>query len=235
MIRAVVFDMDGLMFNTEDIYDAAGQQLLQRRGIEFSHELKMKMMGLPDDKAVEVMKHHCQLREPIAELIEESDKLFWSLLPQHISILPGLLELLELLESRQIPKAVATSSRLLFAQTALNRFQLWDRFRFVLTAEDVTRGKPSPDVYLLAAQKLAIEPGEMLVLEDSVTGSKAAAAAGAVTVAVPNPLCCGEDYSHADYVVDRLDSEVILMLLGHIPPIHSDPNEPGRSVSEIES
>lgn len=212
-IQAVTFDMDGLMFNTEDIYDVVGAKLLEERGHEFTRELKLKMMGLPGPQAFEAMKEHCGLGDDIESLELESQEIYLRELPRRIQLMPGLTTLLELLESRSIPKAVATSSHREHAEFAMNHFDLIKRFEFVLTSADVINGKPAPDIYVLAARRFDIPVQEMLVLEDSLIGSRASAASGALTVAIPGSHSIGQDYSHADYVVDRLDSEVILMLL----------------------
>ena len=212
-IRAVVFDMDGLMFNTEDIYDVVGSELLKDRGHEFTRELKQKMMGLPGHKAFEVMKSHCNLLDDVEVLKNESESIFRELLPKRIEMLPGLSFLLQELERRELAKAVATSSQRQFAEMALSSFELMPRFEFILTAEDVENGKPAPDIYLEASRRLGVEMSNVLVLEDSFIGSTAAANSGALTVAIPGAHSAEQNFDHVDYVVDRLDSEVILMLL----------------------
>lgn len=212
-IRAVTFDMDGLMFNTEDLYDIVGETLLNRRGQSFTTELKLAIMGLPGPKAFAVMKDRCGLDDPIDALAEECEQLFQDLLPARIEMMPGLEELLELLESNGIPKGIATSSHARFAERALGLFDLKPRFEFVLTCESVENGKPHPEVYLTAARRLNVAPAEMLVLEDSVHGSNAAIAAGAVTIAVPStrvdPGLIGDVYA----VCGRLDDSRILDLI----------------------
>ena len=167
------------------------------------------MMGLPGTKAFEVMVDHCQLEDTPEDLESECEALFAELLPREIQTMPGLMGLLDRLEHLRIPKAVATSSQLKFANIALNQFDLMPRFKFVLTAESVVNGKPHPDVYLLAAKKMGLEPSQLLVLEDSVTGSRAAAAAGTTVIAVPTQHSIGCDYSHVDHVVSSLEDPVI--------------------------
>lgn len=203
------------MFNTEDIYDRSCTELLGRRGVDFTRELKMAMMGLPTRTAIETMRERCGLSDSVDDLLQESDTLFLEILPQLIQKMPGLDSILAELEERQLPKAVATSSDRKLAEVALNRFDLIPRFEFILTSEDVTNGKPAPDVYLLAARKLQVKPENMLVLEDSFVGSSAAAAAKTIAVAVPNQHTAEQDFSHVDFVVDGLNSEVILELLNN--------------------
>ena len=209
-IEAVAFDMDGLIFNTEDLYDQVGQILMQRRGKNFTRELKLAMMGLPGPVAFEVMRERGGVEDSAQDLQDEADAVFVDLLPSEIKTMPGLETLLCRLEELNIPKAVATSSHREFAKTALGMFDLEPRFQFVLTSEDVTEGKPNPEIYLSAARRLGVEPSKMLVLEDSVTGSKAGVAAGAVTIAVPTLHSRGMDFSHVYRVAERLDDHLIM-------------------------
>lgn len=200
------------MFNTEDLYDQVGQILLQRRGHDFSKELKLEMMGLPGPVAFEVMRQRCGIDDPIEQLQDEADQIFSGMLTAEIRTMPGLDAILERLEFRNIPKAVATSSHRRFAKRALGVFDLEPRFEFVLTSEDVSRGKPDPEIYLTAAQRLDVEPSSMLVLEDSKTGSTAAAASGAYTIAIPTQHSVDADFSHVHHVAKRLDDEFVMRL-----------------------
>lgn len=212
IIEAVAFDMDGLMFNTEDLYDQVGEILLRRRGDTFTRELKHAMMGLPGPTAFEVMRQRCGLKDTVEQLQSETDEIFSELLPAEIRLMPGLAPLLETLENLGIPKAVATSSHRQFATRALGFFDLEPRFEFVLTSEDVSKGKPHPEIYLTAASRLGVAPSAMLVLEDSINGSKSGAASGAFTIAVPTEHSVGMDFSHVHIVANRLDDDVILRL-----------------------
>ena len=211
-IEAVAFDMDGLMFNTEDLYDQVGQILLQRRGQTFSLELKLAMMGLPGPVAFEVMRQRCSLEDSVEQLQAETSEIFTDLLPREIRLMPGLETLLGMLEELGIPKAVATSSHRQFAQRALGCFDLEPRFEFILTSDDVTEGKPHPEIYLTAADRFNVQPSAMLVLEDSFNGTKSGAAAGALTIAIPTEHSADMDFSHVHHVAPRLDDDVILRL-----------------------
>jgi len=145
--QAVAFDMDGLMFNTEDLYDDVGDILLQRHGQRFTRELKLEMMGRPGQEALAIMKNRCNLSQSVDELKAETKLIFSKLLPERIEMMRGLELLLEFLEQLKIPKCVATSSHRQFATEALGYFDLEPRFEFVLTADDVEKGKPNPEVY----------------------------------------------------------------------------------------
>jgi HAD superfamily hydrolase (TIGR01509 family) len=213
-MRAVVFDMDGLMFNTEDVYTAVGRRILQRRGREFTAELKDEMMGLRPQPAFEIMIRRCSLADTWQELAAESNRLFISLLPDRLAPMPGLLELLDALEGAGIPKAVGTSSCRELVEACLEPFQIERRFQFILTAEDVVNGKPHPEIYLTAARRFAVPPAEMAVLEDSQNGCLAGAAAGAFVVAAPGEHSRGHDFRAASLVVDGLADPRLYRALG---------------------
>ena len=208
-IEAIVFDMDGLMFNTEDLYDQVGDAILKKRGQRFTRDIKLAMMGLPGDKAFQVMIDRCNLDDSVKELQTETEALFKEMLPREIRTMPGLLELLDRLEQKGIPKGIATSSHRRFATIALGQFNLEPRFEFVLTAESVIQGKPHPEVYLLAAEKMNVAPQSVLVLEDSHTGSTAAAAAGACVIAVPTEHSQDCDFSHVFAIADGLHDNIV--------------------------
>jgi len=212
-IRAVAFDLDGLMFNTEIVFQHSGTELLRRRGKRPPPQLWQSMMGRRAREAFQAMIDLCELDETIEELQVESEELFYGLLEQHLRPMPGLLPLLDLLEARRIPKAVATSSHRQYLNLILGRFGLRDRFVFTLTAEDVTHGKPHPEIYLTAAERHGVPPAEMLVLEDSENGTRAAAAAGAHIISVPHEHSRHHRFDVAKAVAGSLEDRVILDLL----------------------
>jgi HAD superfamily hydrolase (TIGR01509 family) len=213
-MRAVVFDMDGLIFNTEDVYTLVGRELLRRRGREFTAELKDEMMGLTPQKTFEAMIRHCRLSDNWQDLAEESNRLFASLLDEHLAPMPGLMDLLVALEAARIPKAIATSSCRQLLDACLARFNMHRRFSFFLAAEDVVHGKPDPEIYLTASARFGLPPREVLVLEDSENGCLAAAAAGTFTVAVPAEHSRSHDFSSASLVVDSLADPHLYEVLG---------------------
>ena len=217
MIHSVVFDMDGLMFNTEDVYTSVGAELLRRRGHTFTPELKDAMMGLQPRPSFEAMIRHCQLTDTWDQLAAESNRLFIELFEARLSPMPGLPELLGVLETAAIPKAIATSSCHELVYACLKPFELEKRFQFILTAEDIAHGKPHPEIYLTAAQRFGVPPAQMMVLEDSHNGCRAAAAAGAFTVAVPGDHSREHDFSMASLVVTSLADPRLYEALGLAP------------------
>jgi HAD superfamily hydrolase (TIGR01509 family) len=213
-LHAVVFDLDGLMLNTEDLYDLVGERILARRGQQFTAELKRAMMGRPSQVALQIMIDRHQLQDTVDQLEQESDVLFAEILATDLAPLAGLESLLDALEAAALPKAIATSSRRSFTQTVLSRFDLEPRFAFLLTSEDVVQGKPHPEIYLKAASRLRVPPQQMLVLEDSENGCRAAVAAGAYTVAVPSSHSHHHDFSGVALAADSLADPRIYQALG---------------------
>ncbi|MGD9853594.1 MAG: HAD family hydrolase [Planctomycetaceae bacterium] len=209
-IRAVVFDMDGLMFNTELVFNASGTELLRRRGKVPHPELFSRMMGRRAPDAFAIMTEMMDLTEPFDVLKRESEAIFYEMLDEVLAPMPGLFTLLERIEAAGIPKGVATSSSRKYLKSMLDRFELVHRFEVTLGAEDVTHGKPHPEIYIAAAERLNVETAAMMVLEDSEAGTRAAAAAGAHIIAVPHEHCTGHDYSMATAIAHRLDDPVIL-------------------------
>lgn len=212
-IQAVCFDMDGLMFNTELIFHKTGTELLRRRGIDQPRPILNQMMGRRAQEAFEVMIQMAELTESVAELQQESDEYFHSILFQQIEPMPGLFELLEQIELRGLPKAVATSSGRGYLEQVLDHFELRSRFDFTLTASDVKQGKPHPEIYQTAAQRFCVAPESMLVLEDSSNGTRAAVQAGAHIVSVPHEFSESHDFSGTKFKAESLTDPYILQLL----------------------
>ena len=214
-IEAVAFDLDGLLVNTEELYQHVGTELLRRRGHSFEPDLLDAMMGRPQQVSLKIMIEWHGLTDTIEMLATETGEIFVSLLDTQLRTMPGAMELLDLLDARGIARGVATSSGPDFAHDVLGRMGIRDRFAFVLTSADVTHGKPHPEIYRTAAQRLAVDPGAMLVLEDSQAGCKAAVAAGAVAVAVPGGHSRRHDFTGAVFVAETLaDPRIEALLAG---------------------
>jgi HAD superfamily hydrolase (TIGR01509 family) len=212
-IKAVVFDLDGLMFNTEDIFNEVGRVVLARRNKEMTRALLQQMMGRRAPEALQLMIDFHSLADTVPGLIDETRILFTELAADRLAPMPGLYTLLEHIETRGLTKAVATSSGRRYLEEILNRFELLGRFHTTLAAEDVTHGKPHPEIYLTAAARLGVAPHEMLILEDSHAGTTAGVNAKGVVVSVPNNHSRYQDFSHAAHVAERLDDPQVLALL----------------------
>lgn len=212
-IQAVAFDMDGLMFNSEDVYFETGVRLLGLFGCEYTHALSKTLMGCTPQDAFQRMICKHDLPVTWQELQVKSNEIFLSIMPDLLQPMPGLFRLLDHLDVFGIPHAVCTSSCPELVNKMLPIHDLERRFDFILTSDDVTHGKPHPEMYLRAAERFGVEPAAMMVLEDSQNGCLAGANAGAFVVAIPGEHSQDQDFSMANLVAKALDDERIMRLL----------------------
>jgi HAD superfamily hydrolase (TIGR01509 family) len=212
--RAVVFDLDGLMFDTEDLFAKVIADMLAARSKPYMPEVMRAMIGRRAVDAGEEFRRITGLDEPTETLMAEARARFNADVDTAVHPTAGLFALLDHLRAAGLPAAVATSSRRAYADRLLVRHGVADRFAFVLASEDVTRGKPDPEIYQTAAERFGVPAGSVLVLEDSAPGVAAAKAAGAFAVGVPHDHSPAEGLTHADLIVPRLDDPALLALLG---------------------
>ena len=210
----VLFDLDGLMFNTEAVFHRTGVEMLRRRGKPAPAEVFRGMVGRRAADAWPVMIRMMDLTDTVEELEAEAHAVFPIFLEEHLAPMPGLFELLDALAFASIPLAVATSSGRSYALDLLQRFDLTDRFSTVLGAEDVSHGKPHPEIYRTAAGRIDVAPDRSIVLEDSEAGIASAKAAGATAVAVPHDYSHGQTYEEADLIIDTLADPRLYQLIG---------------------
>lgn len=209
-VRAVAFDLDGLLIDSEPLFAEAARVLLARRGRDLKMDVWRALMGTPANQAIVVFREGHGLSETHEELAAEYRTALIAVLDAGpVPILPGALELLERLEQSGLPRCIATSSSAEYVKRVLKPHDILAQFGFVLTCDDVRHGKPHPEVYEKAAARFGVRPEEMLVLEDSVNGLKAAKAAGARCVVVPHDLVPREELMGADAIAASLDSPVL--------------------------
>lgn len=212
--RAVAFDMDGLMFNTEDVYWEVGDRLLRRRGFRYTPELCASIMGRPPRESFRRMIEWHSLPDTVDDLQVESNQTYFELVESRLKPMPGLLDLLEAIRQRGLPMAICTSTSSTLAEPTVRLSGLADYFEFLLTSDHLTHGKPHPEIYLTAAERFGVEPCQMLALEDSENGCRSAVASGAITVAVPGEHSRDHSFDGAALVADSLADDRLHALLG---------------------
>jgi HAD superfamily hydrolase (TIGR01509 family) len=185
-IHAVIFDLDGLMICSEPVAFAVWQELVESLGGEFTAEEYRRLIGGTPEESARWILETKQLDIQYGELLER----YWSMRTQtvieQVGLEPGVRELLVNLRARELPLGVATNSRREYLVRVLAALDVRDFFSTVCSFDDVPQGKPAPDIYLVAALALNIDPERCLVFEDSPVGLEAALRAGMRCVVIPN-------------------------------------------------
>ena len=187
-IEAVVFDMDGLLIDSEIVVRAAVTRAVARVGHDLPPEVFARSLGCSALQAMAVMMDHFGPDFPMDRYLEVEEDEIRQAMAAGVALKAGVTELVGHIEARGLPFALATSSSRASAEQHLTRHGLWDRFAATVGREDVTRHKPNPDPYLEAARRLGLPPTACLALEDSHNGVRAAHAAGMMVVMVPDIL-----------------------------------------------
>lgn len=205
-LEAIIFDMDGLMLNSEVIFHQAWQSTLVDLGYgPLDDEDYLQLVGCSNDLAEEVLLQFLGSNFPVERFRTGWRQRWEALAAEGIPTKPGLWPLLNWLDKVGIPKAVGTSSNDHEAQIGLKSTGLWPRFDAIVTVDQAGVGKPAPDIFLTAANAINISPAKCLVLEDSNAGVQAATAAGMAVIMVPDLQTPTEDAKqHALAIVSSL-------------------------------
>lgn len=216
IIQAIIFDMDGLMIETEHLQSQAYEQVLRSYGVnpEFNNEGVVHRVGISGVDNFIFLKQKYNIDESIEVLLDKKQTIYRAILSNNIVPKPGLLALIETMKNAGLKLAVASSSSLEDIMFVLKHIGITDAFEVVVSGENVTRHKPAPDIFIEAARRLNINPENCVVLEDSQSGVEAANAAHMKVIAVPNRYTKSQDFKSADMVVTSLEKVTIAQILG---------------------
>ncbi len=185
MIEAVIFDLDGVLLDSEQVWDEAREQLAKERGGRWHGNAQRDMMGMSSLEWSRYMHDVIGLPEPPEEISREVVERMAKLYREHLPVIPGAREAVERLAARW-PLGLASSSNRELIDLALELLGVQQLFKATVSSEEVARGKPAPDVYLEAARRLGVAPIHAAAIEDSENGIRAAKAAEMRVIAIPN-------------------------------------------------
>ncbi len=205
MIKAVIFDHDGVIADTEPLHYLADNIVLSRFGLSVSPEQNDELVGVPTRKSWELFREMFKLQESVGWLVQEKTGVVLGLIEkQGVKPSEGLLQLLEGLKGNNYRLAIASGQYRKIIDAVIAKLGISSYFDAIVSCEDTAKEKPDPDIFLIAAKMLQVRPGECLVIEDSKTGIAAAKAAGMKCVALQTPSTASHDVSMADKVISSL-------------------------------
>jgi HAD superfamily hydrolase (TIGR01509 family) len=208
MVEAVIFDMDGLMVDSEPIQSESFETVLREHGVEpRQNDLGViQTIGVTalDNWKILHSEYNLSPSLSLKELVARKREVYAELLRGHIPPMPGLLPLIAMLEQQRIKKAVASSSSL--GHISIVTAKLGLTFDAIVSGEHVKRGKPHPDIFLKAAELLHVQPSRCVVLEDAESGVNGGKAAGMKVIAVPSRFTSDHDFDNANAVVPSLEA-----------------------------
>ena len=210
MIEAVVFDMDGVLVDTEQVWDEVREELVRERGGRWSDRAQADMMGMSSTEWSRYMHDELALTEEPEEINEEVVRRMLSRYDTDLPLIPGAVDAVRRL-APELTLALASSSNRPLIDAVLRRAGITDLFATTVSSEEVARGKPAPDVFLEAARRLGVTAERCVAVEDSSNGLRAAGAAGMRLIAFPN--------SHYPPAPDALAlADVVLASLDELTP-----------------
>jgi HAD superfamily hydrolase (TIGR01509 family) len=205
--RAVIFDLDGVLADSEPWWNQIDAQLLKEYGADYNGEYHEEVLGVSFPIAVEFYKKAFNISAPTTkEMMKRRGEIATEFFANRVGLFPNTREALEELRRLPVRLGLATSSVSASARPFLDRHQLTQFFEVIVTGDEIERGKPEPDIYLVTAKKLGVPASECLVIEDSLSGIAAAKAAHMRVAAIPDRRFVDPEYyeKQADYLLNDL-------------------------------
>lgn len=213
MIRAVIFDMDGVIAETEHVHIKAEKQTMLKYGIQISEEELHRYTGTTAKQMFTELIKKYRLDTTFEKMFKEKEKILFRLLEEDTKPTKGVIELLHKLREMNIKLGIASSSHRKLIQYVLNKLQITNLFDSIVSAEDIVNSKPHPEIFFTSAKRLKANAAECLVVEDSKLGVEAAKEAGMKCLGYVNPSSGNQDLSKADIVIDdfsKLDVQKLI-------------------------
>lgn len=208
MIKAVIYDMDDLMVNSNPLHIRASKKVFREYGIDLKkipQNVRAGFIGMRVADILRFVVDYFNLDLDFEKLRKQRSKTFLDLVTKQLKTMPGLLQSLKFFKKNKFKITLASSGTKEYINLVLKKFNVEKYFDVVVSGDDVKRGKPDPETYLIACEKLKVRPTEVIVLEDATKGIQAAKAAGCICIAVKNPYTLKQNLSKADLILNSLN------------------------------
>jgi beta-phosphoglucomutase family hydrolase len=206
MIKAVIFDLDGVIVDSERVHIEAEKQTMLKYGVRISSEELHRYTGTTARFMFTELIKKYKLNTTFEKIFSEKEEILFKLLEKDVQPTKGVIEFAEKLKQKNVKLAIASSSHKRLITYVLEKLNIVDLFDSIVSSEDVIYGKPNPEIFLRAANELNVSPVECLVIEDSKLGVEAAKSAGMKCAGYRNPDSGNQDLSKADVVIDNFSA-----------------------------
>ncbi|BCZ46087.1 phosphatase [Clostridium gelidum] len=204
-MKAVIFDMDGVIIDSEPIHFETDMETMKYLGCNISKEELEKYVGTTNEYMFSDIKKNYNIEKSVEDIINYRAEIIKNKIVQSgLEPIEGIRELLSELKKKNIPAAIASSSPKDFINVVVSKFKLQEYFKYIVSGEEVENGKPAPDVYIETAKKLGIAPKDCTVIEDSKNGVLAAKVAGMRCIGFQNINSGNQDLSKANVIVKSI-------------------------------
>lgn len=204
MIKAVIFDMDGVMIDSEPLWEKTEKVMMAKKGLIYNPAYREKIVGLGQKESAILLKETFSMNEDIEEIINERISVLLDIYDKELYLVRGLIELLDSVSKSSMKVALASSSPPKVIKFVLGKFDLDKYFDLVVSGDMVEHGKPSPDIYNYTAESLGLECDECVVIEDSINGVISAKSAGMYCIAIPDKRLNPDGFKKADIIMSNL-------------------------------
>lgn len=207
MIKAVIFDMDGVIIDSEPIQSKSLEGLLKyyNKTPQYNNQGLLHEVGVSGDKSYMKFKNTYDIPDDIPTLREKRRKIYENLLQEKLASMPGVTNLIKRLKKENFKIALASNRFIEHVFLILDNLNIRSSFEAIVGPSETIKHKPSPDIYIETAKVLNIQPAECVVIEDSETGVMAGVAAGMKVIVVPNKYTTHQDFSKADRIINSLN------------------------------
>lgn len=203
-MKAVIFDMDGVIINSEPLHHKVEREIVEELGGKLSDEEVASFVGTTDYNMWSKIKKKFNFKLSVEELIEMKKERFMKEIDE-IQLVPNFIDFMLSLYKKGYLMAIASSNNRKIVDTIVNKFQLYKYMKFIISGEEVKRSKPDPEIFLTAAKKMNVTPSDCIVIEDATNGVKAAKAAGMKCIGLKNTDTGKQDLSEADLIIENFN------------------------------